>query len=146
MARDGQGHAARQCYRRHDRAIAPQDRRTVRNKAAAHGPRCWIHFEREARMRLRPSSVRVRLTLWHAGVLTLIVCIFSASILLFVAARLYAELDTQLGGEIETISKIYREEPDELKDLAAHWGITLFQVDEGGSIRHQTEAWERERL
>src|SRR5262245_30549096 len=41
---------------------------------------------------------------------------------------------------------MYREEPDELKDLASHWGITLFQVEEGGSIRYQTEAWEREGL
>jgi signal transduction histidine kinase len=97
-------------------------------------------------MRFRPSSVRVRLTLWHAAVLTLIVCIFSAAILLFVKARLYAGLDTQLGREVATIGKIYREEPDELKDLAAHYGITLFQVDEGGSIRYQTEAWVRERL
>jgi heavy metal sensor kinase len=97
-------------------------------------------------MRIRPPSVRARLTLWYAGVLTLIVCIFSAGILLFVGARLYAGLDSQLGQEIVTIDKIYREEPDELKDLASHWGITLFQVDESGSIRHQTEAWEREGL
>ena len=97
-------------------------------------------------MRLRPPSVRARLTLWHAGVLTLIVCIFSAGILLFVKARLYAGLDAQLDREIATIGKIYREEPEELKDLASHWGITLFQVDEGGGIRHQTEAWEREGL
>jgi heavy metal sensor kinase len=79
-------------------------------------------------------------------VLTLIVCIFSAGILLFVEARLYAGLDAQLGREIATIGKIYREEPDELKDLASHWGITLFRLDEGGSIRLQTEAWEREGL
>ncbi len=39
-----------------------------------------------------------------------------------------------------------REEPDELKDLASHWGITLFQVDEAGGIRQQTEAWGREGL
>jgi hypothetical protein len=97
-------------------------------------------------MKFRPPSVRARLTLWYAGVLTLIVCIFSAGILLFVEASLYAGLDTQLGREIATIDKIYREEPDELKDLASHWGVTLFQVDEGGSIRHQTEGWEREGL
>jgi heavy metal sensor kinase len=97
-------------------------------------------------MSLSPPSVRVRLTLWHAGVLTLIVCIFSVGILLFVEARLYAGLDAQLSREIATIGKIYQEEPDELKDLAAQWGITLFQVSEGGSIRYQTEAWERERL
>ena len=97
-------------------------------------------------MRFCPPSVRARLTLWHAGVLTLIVCIFSAGILLFVEARLYAGLDAQLGQEIATIGKVYREEPEELKDLASHWGITLFQVDEAGGIRQQTEAWEREGL
>src|SRR5262249_54001449 len=37
--------------------------------------------------------------------------------------------------------RIYREEPDELKDLASHWGVTLFRIDAGGSIRYQTEAW-----
>ena len=97
-------------------------------------------------MRPPPLSVRARLTLWHAGVLTLIICIFSAGIFLFVGARLYAGLDTQLAREIGTISRVYREEPEELKDLASHWGITLFRIDAGGSIRHQTEAWEREGL
>ncbi len=90
--------------------------------------------------------MRARLTLWYAGVLTLIVCIFSAGILLFVQARLYDGLDAQLGREIATIDKVYREEPEELKDLASHWGLILFQVDERGSIRYQTEAWEREGL
>jgi signal transduction histidine kinase len=97
-------------------------------------------------MKIRPPSVRARLTLWHAGVLTLIVCIFSAGILHFVDERLYAGLDTQLERQIATIGRVYREEPDELTDLASHSGITLFQVAEGGSIRHQTDAWEREGL
>ena len=95
-------------------------------------------------MMLPALSVRARLTLWHVGVLTLIICIFSAGIFLFVGARLYAGLDSQLTREIGTISRVYREEPDELKDLATHWGITLFQIQAGGSIIHQSEAWERE--
>src|SRR5215467_11846813 len=97
-------------------------------------------------MRLPALSVRARLTFWHAGVLTLIICMFAAGIFLFVGARLYAGLDTQLAREIGTISRVYREEPDELKDLATHWGITLFQIQAGGSIIHQSEAWEREGL
>lgn len=97
-------------------------------------------------MRARPPSVRARLTLWHAAVLTLIVCIFSAGILLFVHARLYAALDGQLEREIATIGKVYREEPDELRDLASEWGITLFRVEDAGGIRQETEAWEREGL
>jgi heavy metal sensor kinase len=97
-------------------------------------------------MRLPRLSVRARLALWHAGVLTLIICIFSAGIFLFVGARLYAGLDSQLARELGTISRVYREEPEELKDLAPHWGITLFQIEAGGSIHHQTEAWERDGL
>src|SRR5882672_2177577 len=97
-------------------------------------------------MKLPWLSVRARLAIWHAGVLTLIICIFSAGIFLFVGARLYADLDTQLAREIGTITRVYREEPEELKDLATHWGITLFQIEAGGSIRHQTEAWERDGL
>ena len=97
-------------------------------------------------MRIALPSVRARLTLWHAGVLTLIVCIFSAGFMLLVEGRLYAGLDAQLGRELATIDKVYREEPAELSDLASDFGLTLFRVDESGSVRHQTEAWEREGL
>ena len=97
-------------------------------------------------MKLPLLSVRSRLTLWHAGVLMLIICMFSAGIFLFVGARLYAGLDAQLAREIGTISRVYREEPEELKDLASHWGITLFQIEAGGTVRYQSEAWEREGL
>jgi len=91
-------------------------------------------------------SVRARLALWHAGVLTLIVCLFSAGIWVFVAARFYGALDLQLDRQLATVHQIYREEPGELTDLASNWGITLFEVIEGSNVRHRTEAWEREGL
>ena len=91
-------------------------------------------------------SVRTRLTLWHATVLTLIVCAFSAGIFLFVRVRLFAELDAQLHREILAIDRVYREEPGELRDLASDWGFTLFQVSERGDLLIATEAWEREGL
>jgi len=97
-------------------------------------------------MKAGALSVRSRLTLWHAGVLTIVVCLFAAGILLFVKARFYGELDLQLTRELATVDRIYREEPAELPDLAPHWGITLFQVTEGSNVRHSTEAWEREGL
>jgi heavy metal sensor kinase len=97
-------------------------------------------------MRVAFSSVRARLTLCHAGVLTLIVCIFSVAIVLFVKTRLYAALDAQLGQHLATIDRVFREEPGELKDLASDWGLTLFEVDQDGSAFHRTEAWERAGL
>src|SRR5262245_5462331 len=91
-------------------------------------------------------SVRARLTLWHAVVLTLVVCLFAAGILLFVRARFYSDLDLQLSRELATVDRIYREEPGELTDLASQWGITYFQIVEGSDVRHRTEGWEREGL
>ena len=38
-------------------------------------------------MRIAALSVRTRLTLWHAGALTLIVCVFAVGVLLFGGSR-----------------------------------------------------------
>jgi heavy metal sensor kinase len=79
-------------------------------------------------------------------VLTLIICVFSIGIFLFVRARLSHDLDAQLGRDLATVDRIYREEPGELKDLDSHWGIMLFQISTKDSVVYQTEGWEREGL
>jgi len=97
-------------------------------------------------MKTAELTVRARLTLWHAAVLTLVVCMFSAGILYVVKARFYSELDLQVGRQLATVDKIYREEPGELTDLAPNWGLTLFEVIEEGSVRFRTEEWERQGI
>jgi heavy metal sensor kinase len=92
-------------------------------------------------MRFLTPSVRTRLTLWHAGVLALVICIFSASIFLFVRARLYGALDQQIDADLATIEKVYQEETGDLGELAHRMGITLFQVAEGETILYQTPGW-----
>jgi len=91
-------------------------------------------------------SVRTRLTLWYASVLTLIICVFSTGIFLFVRARLSHDLDTQLGRDLATVDRIYREEPRELTDLDSHWGIMLFQIFAKDTVVYQTDGWERAGL
>lgn len=92
-------------------------------------------------MRFLTPSVRTRLTLWHAGVLALVICIFSAGIFLFVRARLYGTLDQQIRADLATIEKVYQEETGDLGELAHRMGITLFQVAEGETILYQTPDW-----
>ena len=94
-------------------------------------------------MRLRPSSVRARLTLWHAGVLTLTVCAFSAAVFTFVRVRLFSDLERQLDREVATVERVYRDEPAELRDLDPHWGIALFQVIDSAGPVYQTDGWQR---
>jgi heavy metal sensor kinase len=86
-------------------------------------------------------SVRARLTLWHAGVLTLVVCLFCAGVLVYVRGRLYRALDEQIGQDLATIERVYREETGDLGELAHRMGVTLFQVAEGDTILYQTPGW-----
>jgi heavy metal sensor kinase len=92
-------------------------------------------------MRFTASSVRARLTLWHAGVLVLVICLFSVGIFLFVRARLYRALDQQIGHDLATIEQVYREETGDLGELAHRMGITLFQVVEGDAVLYRTPDW-----
>jgi heavy metal sensor kinase len=94
-------------------------------------------------MRLVPRSVRARLTFWHAGALTLIICIFSAGIFLFVSAWLYHDLDVQLGRDLAIVERIYHEEPGDFAELEPRAGIAFFQVVENDKVLYQTRGWER---
>jgi heavy metal sensor kinase len=92
-------------------------------------------------MSIASSSVRARLTLWHAGVLAIVICLFSAGTLLFVRARLYRALDEQIGQDLATIEKVYREETGDLGELDHRMGLTLFEVAEGQTVIYRTASW-----
>jgi heavy metal sensor kinase len=92
-------------------------------------------------MSRRRPSVRTRLTLWHAGVLALVVCVFSAGIFLFVRARLSRMLDEQLGHDLAAVERVYREETGDLGELAHRLGIALFEVTEGPTVIYRTAGW-----
>jgi heavy metal sensor kinase len=86
-------------------------------------------------------SVRWRLTLWHAGVLALVICAFAAGIFGFVRARLYAALDRQIEVDLATIETVYREETGDLGELAHRMGIAHFEVTEGSTVVYRTPGW-----
>src|SRR5262249_41496196 len=140
-ARHGPGHPLGQRDRRDGGQAAPEDRRPVRGEAAPHGPGRRFRPAGRARMRAKSFSVRARLTLWHAGVLPLIICVFCAGVLVFVRERLYRGLDEQVGQDLAAVDKVYREETGDLGELAPRMGLTLFQVTEGSTIVYQTPGW-----
>jgi heavy metal sensor kinase len=92
-------------------------------------------------MILHPRTIRTRLTLWHAAVLTVIVFTFSAGIFFFVRVRLLEDLDAQLRRDLATIETTYREAPTELSEADSRAGIKLFEVTQGDQILYRTEAW-----
>ena len=97
-------------------------------------------------MKVPRLSVRARLALWHAGVLTLIVCVFSAGIFVFVRQSLFAGVDRQLARALETVDWVYHNEPEDIHELPTESGIRLFRVVVDGKLFHQTEGWVRAEL
>src|SRR5258708_5274881 len=92
-------------------------------------------------MRLWAPSVRARLTFWHAGVLTVIICLFSGAIFVFVKVRLDRALNDQIHLYLKAIEKVYREEPWDLPELDRRIGISLFEIVERGSLVYRTPGW-----
>jgi len=92
-------------------------------------------------MRLRPRSVRARLTLWHAAVLTAVVCAFSMGIFFFVRFRLFDDLDARLGRDLDTVERTWREDAGELWEADSRAGIKLFEVVETGKPAYRTDGW-----
>jgi hypothetical protein len=85
-------------------------------------------------------SVRTRLSLWHAEVLAVVICLFAVGTLLFVRVRLSRALDDQLGQDLATIEKVYREETGDLGELDHRVGL-LFEVAEGPTVIYRTASW-----
>jgi aspartokinase len=61
-------------------------------------------------------------------VLALVVCVFSAGVLLFVRARLNRALDQQIGEDLATVERVYGEETGDLGELGEVW------IEEGRAI------------
>ncbi|MGE5645461.1 MAG: sensor histidine kinase [Acidobacteriota bacterium] len=61
------------------------------------------------------NSVRIRLTLWHTGMLALILVVFSAGVYALISRRLYGELDNTLQSSLDVISASLNHEIEEHK-------------------------------
>ena len=86
-------------------------------------------------------SVRTRLTLWYAGILALIVGVFSAAVFPTVRTSLYRDLDEVLSRDLAAVQKVWSADPTELDELETRYGIALFEVAAGNRIRYQSAGW-----
>jgi len=97
-------------------------------------------------MRIRPSSIRVRLTLWYTLILACIILVFSISVYLFVKSRLGQQLNQQLDKEFEAIAGEVSEEPGDVRDLEPESSAKLFQLVQGKNVFFQTGPYQKAEL
>ena len=91
-------------------------------------------------------SVRARLTLWHAGVLAVIVIAFLAAIFFVAGAMLFGELDQILARDLASAEKAVLAGPNEPQELETQVGIAYFEVSLNGRQRYRTVGWRQADL
>jgi len=94
-------------------------------------------------MRLKPRSVRIRLTLWYTAALAGLVLCFALGIYTFVRSSLLRQIDDQLERDLATVTRVVRDEPNEINELAQHGSVDFFQVSEGTQVLAETDSWSR---
>lgn len=83
-------------------------------------------------MRLVPRSIRLRLALWYAGALTVMVLAFSAAVYVLVRGSLMAQSEAQLDRDMSALRKMIDHDLDELPEVDEHGSVMYFQVSGGG--------------
>lgn len=97
-------------------------------------------------MNLRPSSIRVRLTLWYSLALAGIVLVFSLVVFFFVKASLFGDLNARLENDFKSVSRTLLEEPDETPEIATETSVRMFQIVKAGMLFYQTPAFGKSGL
>lgn len=97
-------------------------------------------------MRIRLSSVRLRLTIWYTLVLAFIVLVFSFSVYLFVKGRLFQQLNQQLDKDFSVIAGDVSEELSDAHELESEGSLKLFQLIQGKNVYYQTGPYQKAGL
>lgn len=92
-------------------------------------------------MRLGGTSVRTRLTLWHAAALGSIVLVFSFSVYFSVRSALMAQLDQEIARDVNAVREAAAGGAYELYETEEHGSIGLFQVTGKNGALYTTQAW-----
>jgi heavy metal sensor kinase len=97
-------------------------------------------------LRIRATSVRLRLTLWYTIALALIVLVFSFSVYLFVKGRLFQQMNLQLEKDYSAIAGEISEELGDARELEPESSTKLFLLVQGKNIYYQTGLYQKAEL
>ncbi|WP_051292866.1 sensor histidine kinase [Citrifermentans bremense] len=88
-------------------------------------------------------SIRLRLTLWYSAALAAIILCFTLGVYWSVRSSLLNSLDAQLERDLATVTRVARDQPNEINELAQHGSVDLFQVRERNVVLAETGDWSR---
>src|SRR5438034_5439784 len=88
----------------------------------------------------RPRSVRVRLTLWYAGALTVVLVLYAGGVFVFLGHSLSAELDRRLHEDFEVAEQML----ERTVDGGIHWRADHHHEEEDAGDESWLEVWSSE--
>lgn len=94
-------------------------------------------------MILRPRSLRLRLTLWHAGTLAVILAALGTGVYAVVRESLLSAVGDRAERELAAVKGMLEEHPEDAAEAEEHGMATLFAVADGDAIVHVSEGWRR---
>ncbi len=97
-------------------------------------------------MNLQPSSIRVRLTLWYAAIMLLILAFLSAGIYASVRASMERSMNRNLDRDFSTVATVVAAAPFGEGPGGHLPGDVLFMVADSGWIIYHSEAWCRAKF
>jgi len=101
-------------------------------------------------MKLHPTSVRFRLTVWYVLALACIILVFSGGVYFFLRHSLRAQLDGQLSNDAAVLGKMTAdgefEEPGDLEEIEQEKVIEYFRMQQAGQPVFRTQAWQKAGL
>jgi len=91
-------------------------------------------------------SVRVRLTLWYAGALAVILFVFAVGVYLLLRNSLLIEARQRLEQNLAAVKRLVLEDPGELEELEEHDATLLFRAKEDNGLLYESSGWRRLKL
>ena len=95
-------------------------------------------------MRWRPSSVRMRLTLWYAAALTIILLLYAVGVYAFVRHSFYGELDRQVNEDFEVAEALLTREGNGGLTWLEHREVFDHETGQEDTGSRGVAAWNRE--
>jgi len=93
-------------------------------------------------MKWKPDSIRLRLTLWYAGMAALIIGLLGISIYFFVRERFHRQIRTDLHEDVQKVEHLIETEGiHELYELEEHASVMLYAVGQNDSVTYASQLW-----
>lgn len=92
-------------------------------------------------MKLIPGSVRVRLTLWYVGIMSLVLVLFALGVYGYIRESLFSQIERQLKDNLAVLEAGVKADLAEISEVERHTRVLAFRIMEGDFTLYASGGW-----